>query len=86
MPQFAGASVRSACDVAPIDERGRASVNTPPILMTIREFCACYRLGRTRAYELIKSGAVVAIKVGRSTRITVESAEAWFRSLPPVVQ
>ena len=53
-------------------------------LLTLREFCDLYGVGRTRAYELIKSGAITAVKLGRSTRITFDSAEAWAAGLPRI--
>ena len=51
-------------------------------LLSVREFCERYGIGRTRAYSLLHTGAVQAVKVGASTRIPVESAEAWAASLP----
>ena len=51
-------------------------------LLTVREFCEVYGVGRTRAYSLMQAGAIEAVKIGASTRITVESAEAWAASLP----
>ncbi|MBL8549050.1 MAG: helix-turn-helix domain-containing protein [Hyphomonadaceae bacterium] len=50
--------------------------------LSIAEFCAAYGVGRTRAYALVDSGQIKAVKIGRSTRITVESAETWRKSLP----
>ena len=51
-------------------------------LLTLDDFCQRYGVGRTRAYELIGASAITAVKVGRSTRITTESAERWLASLP----
>ncbi len=53
-----------------------------PRLLTIRDFCSSYGLGRTRAYELINAGRVEAVKDGSKTLITADSAEAWAASLP----
>jgi excisionase family DNA binding protein len=50
--------------------------------MGIEEFCDRYGLGRTRAYEEIKSGRLPARKVGRRTLITHDDAEDWLRRLP----
>ncbi len=50
--------------------------------LTVRDFCLAYRTGRTKAYELIATGQITAVKRGRSTLITAESAERWASSLP----
>ncbi|HCK83100.1 MAG TPA: excisionase [Hyphomonadaceae bacterium] len=54
------------------------------MFLTIREFCTAYGVGRTRAYALINQGAVEAVKIDASTRITGASAEAWAATLPRV--
>ena len=50
--------------------------------MTMREFCDRYRIGHTRAYELIKRGELRAVKCGSRTLILARDAGAWERSLP----
>lgn len=51
-------------------------------LLTIPEFSAAYRISRSRIYELLSSGELAAVKVGRATRIPADAAEAWKASLP----
>jgi excisionase family DNA binding protein len=53
-------------------------------VLTIREFCKRYKRSRSRAYQLIQSGELLAVKDGRSTLIPVDAAEAWIRKLPKV--
>lgn len=53
----------------------------PPFL-TIEEFRAWSRLGRTKIYELLASGDLKAIKVGRRTLISGEAAQAWLDAQP----
>lgn len=53
-----------------------------PKLMTIREFCSHYAVGRTKAYELLNQRKVEAKKLGSSTLIVRESAEEWVANLP----
>ena len=53
-------------------------------LLTIPEFCKRYKRSRSRAYQLIQSGELLAVKDGRSTLIPVDAAEAWIRQLPKV--
>lgn len=54
----------------------------PPQLITIREFCARYSVGRTKVYELLNARELEAKKMGSSTLIVSESAEAWLERLP----
>ena len=51
-------------------------------LMTVREFAGLYGVGVTKAYEFMKDGRLRSVKVGHSTRIRTEDAEAWAASLP----
>lgn len=53
--------------------------------MTVDEFRSAYRIGLTRAYELIASGEIEARKVGRKTLVVTESVDAWFARQPAFV-
>ena len=53
-----------------------------PPFMTIEEFRAFSRLGRTKIYELLGSGELGAIKVGRRTLISSEAAQTWLAGQP----
>ena len=44
----------------------------------ICDFCKASGLGRTTAYELIRSGRLSVIRIGRRTIITAESARELF--------
>ncbi len=50
---------------------------------TIKEYCAAFGCGRTKAYADIQSGALDAVKDGTKTLITAESAERRAASLRP---
>jgi hypothetical protein len=52
--------------------------------MTIAEFCAWARIGRTMAYAEVKAGRLQLRKAGAKSLVTREAAEAWLRSLPVV--
>ncbi len=54
----------------------------PPALITINEFKAWSRLGRTKIYELINEEELRAIKIGRRTYIPMEAATAWLEAQP----
>ena len=48
---------------------------------TIHEFSLAYKIGRTKIWQLIKSGQLSAVSVGSKKLIRAEDAEAWFASL-----
>jgi excisionase family DNA binding protein len=48
---------------------------------TIHEFSLAYKLGRTKIWQLIKSGQLKAVSVGSKKLIRADDAEAWFASL-----
>ena len=52
------------------DERGGA---LQPILLTVPEAAVVLSIGRTTMYELIGSGAISVVHIGRSARIPVAS-------------
>ena len=53
-----------------------------PRAMSLQAFCDRYDIGRTKAYEEIKSGRLKARKAGRRTVITADDAELWLNRLP----
>ena len=53
-----------------------------PANLTIAETVFHYRIGRTRLYELIASGKIEAVKLGRRTLVRTSSVHDFFASLP----
>lgn len=53
-----------------------------PRALSIPEFCALYAIGRTKAYEELRSGRLRARKAGHRTLIAADDAEAWLSKLP----
>lgn len=53
-----------------------------PRVFSIPDFCRAFGVGRTTAYLHLRAGLLKAIKVGRRTLITRESAIAWLAALP----
>ena len=51
-------------------------------LLSVKDTIVCYRIGRTRLYELMKAGEIRAIKIGRSVRIRRTELEAWIARQP----
>ena len=52
--------------------------------LSIAKLCAYASVGRTTVFAEIKAGRLIAHKLGRSTIIFVEDADAWLQSLPRV--
>jgi excisionase family DNA binding protein len=57
-------------------EQWRASV-----LMTIPQVVQALRLSRTKVYDLINSGQLPVIRIGRSVRVRSTDLERWVESL-----
>jgi excisionase family DNA binding protein len=58
-------------------------MQTPqPYSLTIPAACARYGIGRTLLYELLGSGKIEAVKLGKRTLILAESVERYMESLP----
>ena len=58
------------------------SESTSPRALTIADFVQRYGVSRATTYNLLKSGALRAVKVGRRTLIRTSDAEAWLNALP----
>jgi hypothetical protein len=52
--------------------------------MSIARFSEDYGIGRTKAYEELKSGRLRGRKLGKRTLICEDDAEDWLRRLPKV--
>ena len=50
-----------------------------PQWLSVRDLMTLTGLGRTKCYELVASGELEAIKIGRAVRVRKASFEAWTR-------
>lgn len=50
------------------------------VLLTISDVQGITQLGRTTIYELMRSGSLPYLKIGRSVRIRREALEVWITS------
>ena len=48
-------------------------------LITIDELCELLMIGRTTAYQLLRSGAIKAFKIGTVWKISKASVECYIR-------
>jgi len=51
---------------------------TAPMLLTVRQVEAALQLGRTRTYELLRSGQLPMLRVGRLIRVSRVALEEWI--------
>ena len=51
------------------------------LLYTVEEAAQTLGLGRTKAYDLIKSGELASVRIGRSRRIPSEALTAFIAQL-----
>jgi len=64
------------------DSTTNASVR--PQNFRIEDFASCFGVSRRTAWDLIARGEIEALKIGRRTLITAESAKAWRDRCPRV--
>ncbi len=47
----------------------------PPAVLKVKEVAAELRIGRNQAYELVRTGAIRSVNIGRAVRVTREALE-----------
>jgi hypothetical protein len=52
------------------------------VAFSIESFARAHDIGRTKTLQQIRSGKLIARKIGTRTIITVEDARVWRESLP----
>ncbi|WP_240653071.1 helix-turn-helix domain-containing protein [Sphingomonas crocodyli] len=57
------------------------SEDTQSVLMSINDFRAYAKVGRTLVYKELAKGTLEAVKVGRRTLILTSSARTWVEKL-----
>jgi hypothetical protein len=51
-------------------------------MMSLREFCGTYAIGRTKALEEIEAKRLLARRLGRKILVSTIDAEDWAAALP----
>lgn len=51
-----------------------------PLLMTVCEAGQVLRIGRSKAYELVRSGKLKSIRLGKQIRIPKQAIEDFLKS------
>ena len=49
------------------------------LLLTATEAGEAIGVGRTRIYELLASGQIPSVKIGRSVRVPIEALKRWIQ-------
>lgn len=52
-----------------------------PVLLTVEDAALALSLGRTKVYELVESGALRSVKIGRSRRIPAQALHEFVDSI-----
>lgn len=57
-------------------------METERLLLTPEEAAACIGIGRTRIFELIRTGHIDSVRIGRSRRVSREALVEYISRLP----
>ncbi|GHI88320.1 helix-turn-helix domain-containing protein [Streptomyces xanthophaeus] len=60
-----------------------ATKSAAPVLCTVKDAVVLLRLGRSTVYELMASGELPFVKLGRCRRIKRSDIDAFVDQLPP---
>ncbi len=52
-----------------------------PVLFTVPQVCRMLQISRSKAYELVSTGEIPSIQIGRSRRIPAAQFRAYIDSL-----
>lgn len=52
-----------------------------PLLLTVEDAAERLSLGRTKVYELIRSGELEAVRIGKSRRVPADALDAYVAGL-----
>ena len=64
-----------------LDRSANANPFISPALLTVPEAMSALRLSRATIYDLIRSGELVSVKVGRSRRIPAQAVTTFVAHL-----
>lgn len=53
----------------------------PTLLLTVEEAAEALALGRTKVYELLESGSLRSVKIGRLRRIPVQALHEFVQAV-----
>ncbi len=59
-----------------------SSLDDLPLIMRVEELMPILRIGRNTAYELVRSGQIKSIKIGRQLRVPKQAIMGYLESTP----
>jgi len=62
------------------DPESLSATGPRPTLLTVEDLEAELQLGRTRTYELVRSGQIPVIRIGRVVRIPRQGLRRWVEA------
>jgi excisionase family DNA binding protein len=68
----------SSLTVAP-DAAAASEARSTRLLLRVNEVAEALALSRSTVYELIRSGEIKSIRIGRATRVSTEWLRDWIR-------
>ena len=61
-----------------MNEKRYGSINDLPLVLTVGEVAAVLGVGRHAAYDLVQSGAIPIIRIGKHIRVYREALERFL--------
>lgn len=61
------------------DEARSGALPRRQLAVRVAEAARMLDIGRSKAYELIRTGELPSIRVGKTVRVPVDALEAWVR-------
>ena len=62
-----------------MSEQVRPDIENLPLVLKVEDLMPILAIGRNMAYELVRSGQIYSVRVGRSYRIPVNALEEYLR-------
>ena len=59
-----------------------SSLDDLPLIMRVEELMPILRIGRNTAYELVRSGQIKSIKIGRQLRVPKQAIIGYLEATP----
>ena len=61
-----------------MDDKKYSSINDLPLVMKVEDLMPVLCIGRNTAYELVRSGQIRSIRVGRNIRVPKEAVAEYL--------
>lgn len=55
-------------------------MNAQPLTLSVQEAAAALGVGKNTAYDLVRSGTLPHVRIGRTIRVPAEALKEWITS------